>query len=240
MHILLAVAILRPGLEPGVESLRAGRAAEAESRFERACPDYDGPERGYCLLLLGMARQGSGKLETARSAFEAASPLLKTGGPRFADALAMAYRYWGELGESEDLLRQALAIQLTLSDALPAAATRRRLADLLLRANRVDEAAREWRLAQAAFAADASPDLGVERAHLRAAEGRLLLAQGHATEGRLALFDALRAKEAIFGAAHRLTASAVRELAAALESEGAFDRAAPLWRRAAWIERRTR
>src|SRR5262249_54358568 len=141
-------------------------------------------DRGYCLLLLGMAQQGAAHSDAARESFRMSIALLETTAPdRYADALAMSYRYLGELEGSEQLLRKALAIQSTMPPPLPAGGTHRRLADLLAGQRRLDEADAELRLARAAFASTLDP-LDVERVELEAAGARLLLAQGKAREAR--------------------------------------------------------
>jgi tetratricopeptide (TPR) repeat protein len=230
--------------DAGVRALQAGRAAEAEAEFLRVCPglaaDGGGPH-GYCLLMLGMAQQGNGRLDSARESFRASLVDLAGRGPEYAEAFAMSQRYLGELtggAAGEELLRKALAIQVAMADPLPAAATRRRLADLLVRGGRqLAEAADLLTAAGAAFAASADP-LTVERLELDAARGRLMLATGNARGAREAFFQVLRASQAYFGTTHRRTAQANLDLALALQADGEYARALPLIRKASWIQGR--
>lgn len=239
--MLLMVALgFQPPLERAAEELQAGRPAEAARMLSGACPAVlDPAQRGSCELLLGMAYQGSGRLEESRRRFEAAAPLLQTGGEAFSGALAMAYRYRGELEGSEALLRRALEIQSRLSDPLPAAATRRRIAALLCARGRLTEAELEYRAARVVFDQTADP-LEVERAELRATEAHLLLARGYTVEARRIFLEVSQKKATLFGADHPRTAQSLRDLATALEAEGEHDRAVPLFRRAAFLEKRTR
>ncbi len=247
-HLLLltfALLTVEPAAkwEPGVRALEAGHAAEAEALFAQVCPALraeSGGEYGYCLLLLGMAQQGSGRIDAARESFHASAALLRNGGPQFLEALAMSYRYLGELDGSEELLRRALTIQAQLADPLPAAATGRRLADLLCQQpDRLDESQALLREAAAVFAA--TPDaFTVERIELDATRARLLLAKGNYHEARQLYFEVLRAKQTYFGPIHQRTAQANLDLAAALRAEGETARAMPLVRRAEWIQSRLR